>query len=579
MALFRHLSWFFKAHLGTYLIALAMLAGVALLNVAMPYLIGQTIDQLIAAGELDQSVNNYLFLLLGMGLLIYLLRFGWRLILFGTSYQLGGLLRKRFYQRLTRLGPAFYSRHGTGDLMARATNDIDAIELAAGEGVLSGFDGALTFILVLFMMLVVIDWRLTLIALLPFPLMGYGFYRISRKVHQHFQSALECFSDLNDRTQEALSGIRLVKAMGREDAESEQFNRIAAKAARYNYKVARSEALYEPVIYLCLTTSLLLILGYGGWLVWQDQLSVGKLASFTLYMGQLIWPMWAFGWLLNIVERGSAAFTRVDELLQTKDTISDTGGAEPNGHALQVEDLYFSYSDDTIRVLDQISFQLPEGKTLGIVGTTGAGKTTLIQLLMRHWQTATSSVHIAGTPIDDIPLQQLRGRFAYVPQDSFLFSLSIAENIALARPDASPEAIKRVAHIAALDGDIGQFPEGYQTQVGERGVTLSGGQRQRLAIARALLTEAPILILDDALSAVDVHTEQQILSYLNNGTTTRTQIIVSHRLSAVEHADEILVLNHGQVAERGSHQELLNNEGWYSRMWTYQQMEAALDAI
>ncbi|WP_027856356.1 ABC transporter ATP-binding protein [Marinobacterium jannaschii] len=580
MALFRHLSWFFKAHWRTYLLAMTMLAGVALLNTAVPWLVGNSIDKMIAASDFTTEVKLQLLALLGMGLLIYLLRFGWRLILFGTSYRLGGLLRQRFYQRLTRLGPAFFSQHGTGDLMARATNDIDAVELAAGEGVLSGFDGLLTFILVLIMMFSLIDWRLTLVALIPFPLMGYGFYRISIAVHQHFHQSLERFSELNDKTQEALSGIRLIKAMGREEAESALFNTIAAKAAHSNYQVSRSEAMFEPVIYLALTGALLLTLGYGGYLIWIAELSVGQLTSFTIYMGQLIWPMWAFGWLMNIVERGSAAFNRVDALLNEPDSIPDSGQRPPLNAGLQVRNLSFAYPNNPEQpVLQQVSFNLPRGKVLGIVGPTGAGKTTLAALLMRQWEAAPGLIQLGELPLQELALDQLRSSFASVPQDGFLFSISIADNIALGRPDASREQVRQAARIAALDEDIRRFPDGYDTLVGERGLTLSGGQRQRLTIARALLCEAPILVLDDALSAVDVHTEQRILGYLQTELQEQSAIIISHRLSSVEHADEILVLNHGHVSERGQHAELLQQDGWYSRMWTYQQMEASLNEI
>lgn len=579
MRLFLQLRWFFRQHWQTYLLAMAMLAAVALLNTAVPWLIGDSIDKLMAAGKLSDAASQQLWLLLGMALAIYGLRFGWRLVLFGTSYRLGSLLRKRFYQRLSHLGSVFFSQHGTGDLMARATNDIDAIEVAAGEGVLSGFDGLLTFVLVLIMMLTLIDWRLTLVALLPFPFMAWGFYRISVKVHHQFQDALARFSDLNDKTQEALAGIRLVKAMGREEAEAEQFNQLARKAAATSYQVARSEALYEPLIYLALTGAMMLTLAFGGYLYWQEQLTVGELTSFTIYMGQLIWPMWAFGWLLNIIERGSAAMVRVDEMLNTPDSIRDEGTQPAGSPVLKTQQLNFGYQQDGPATLSGIDLTLKPGRTLAIVGPTGAGKTTLLQLLMRQWESEPGQITLGEQPLQSITLDSLRARFACVPQDTFLFSLSIADNIALTRPDADQGEIEAVARIAALHDDIQSFSQGYHTEVGERGVTLSGGQRQRLTIARALLSNAPILVLDDALSAVDVHTEQQILAALKQRSEQQqlSCLMVSHRLSAVQHADEIVVLNHGQISERGNHAALLENDGWYSRMWTYQQMEASLD--
>ncbi len=587
MALFAHLSWFFREHWRTYLLALLMLAGVAVLNMAVPWLIGRAVDQLVSSGAQprsgsDNDISGYLLALLILGLCVYGLRYGWRLILFGTSYQLGNRLRARFYQRLCRQGAAFYGRHGTGDLMARATNDIDAIELAAGEGVLSGFDGLLTFLLVLIMMFAVIDWRLALVALIPFPFMALGFYRISRAVHHHFQRALELFSALNDRTQQTLSGIHLVRAMGRETTESLAFSAIAEKASDSNYRVARSEALYDPVIFLCLSAALLLTLGYGALLIWQQQLSVGQLTSFTMYLGQLIWPMFAFGWLLNIVERGSAAFTRVEELLTTADSIEDKGRQRPAGIDIRVRELCFSYPDATTPALEGISFDLTAGQTLGIAGPTGAGKSTLVQLLMRHWQSPPGQIRLDDRPLDQWQLQALRAGFAWVPQEAFLFSLSIAENIALFRPEASAEEIQAAATAACVHEDIQAFPAGYRTRVGERGVTLSGGQRQRIAIARALVSRAPILILDDALSAVDIHTERNILDHLRQqldqptDEIQRSCIIISHRLSAVELSDQILVLSHGQLQQKGNHKALISEDGWYARMWTYQQMETTL---
>lgn len=575
MQLFWQLGWFFKAHWRTYSLALVMLAAVAMMNMAIPYLIGKAVDQLVtpAAG---QAEGHYLLLIALLGAAVYLLRLGWRWILFGTSYRLGNQLRQRFYQRLTRQGQAFYSRHNTGDLMARATNDIDAIEMAAGEGVLTGFDGMLTLVLVLIMMFGFIDWRLALVALLPFPLMGWCFYRISNAIHHHFKAALEQFSVLNDKTQEAIAGVRMVKAMGREQIESRAFDRIAERAAERNFRVAKTEALYEPVVFLSMSAALLLTVGFGAWLIWHHILTIGQLTSFTLYLVQLIWPMFAFGWLLNIVERGSAALTRVDSLLAIPDSVPDLGRREPAGSELSVADLDFSYPGSRQAALHQLGFTLAQGKVLGLAGPTGSGKSTLLQLLMRYWDTAPGRIRLGGQPVAEYRLDSLRRQFAYVPQDAFLFSASIADNIALGRPDAGREEIVLAARQACVDQDISLLPQGYDTQVGERGLTLSGGQRQRLAIARALLSQAPILILDDALSAVDVHTEQAILAHLRNR-RQQACIIVSHRLSALEHADQILVLHQGRVVQAGPHAELCRQDGWYRRMWTYQQLEAELD--
>lgn len=579
MTLFYRLGWFFRSHRRTYLAALAMLACVAALNMAIPWLVARAVDRLLAAPDGLTSIYPLLLLLLGAGLAIYLLRYGWRKALYGTSYRLGHQLRLRFYQRLCAQGQAFYAGHTTGDLMARATNDIDAIEMAAGEGILSGFDGLITFVLVLLMMFVVIDWRLALIALIPFPLMGWQFYRISSAIHHQFQRALETFSALNDRTQEAMTGIRLVRAMGLETQQAGRFDEISAAAADSNYRVARSEAQYEPVVFLCMSASMLLALGSGAWLIHAGELSVGQLTGFTLYLSQLIWPMFAFGWLLNIVERGSAAMQRVDALLDTPDTVNDCGRATPADMQLRLNQLSFRYAEDAEQppALHNISLQLAPGQLLGIAGPTGGGKTTLLQLLMRYWEVEPShAIQLGGEPLTHYRLQQLRQCFAYVPQDPFLFSLSIADNIALNRPEASRDQIRAAARLAAIDADIEQFPQGYDTPVGERGVTLSGGQRQRIAIARALLTEAPILILDDALSAVDLDTEQRILTQLREVLKQRTAIIVSHRLSSLRDADQTLVLAHGELIERGRHAELLALDGWYARMWTYQQLEEDL---
>ncbi|EKO3454302.1 ATP-binding cassette domain-containing protein [Vibrio fluvialis] len=575
MQLFQHLKWFFRQHRFTYALALSMLFAVAMLNMAVPWFIGNAIDKLLETRDFSQA-EFYLFALLGVSILVYLLRYGWRRVLFGTSYQLGNILREQFYHRLLRQGQAFYNQHSTGDLMARATNDIDAVEMAAGEGILSGFDGLMTFILVLVMMFVFIDWQLAVLAILPFPFMGYGFYKLSNRIHHQFKDTLDSFSTLNEQAQQSVAGIRMIKSMGREAIEAGKFERIAEQSAQSTYKVQRSEALFDPIIQLSLGAALLIALLMGGWQISSGNLTVGQLTSFTLYLSELIWPMYAFGWLMNILQRGNAAIGRLEELLNLPDSINDQGTTEPAGYALAIEHVSFHYPETGQPSLSNISLQLGENRVLGIAGATGAGKSTLLHLLMRYWEAEQGSIEVSGIPIQSIPLPALRNLYAYVPQDAFLFSMSIMENIRIGRSQASDEEVHQAAKLAAIHDDILQFPEGYQTLVGERGVTLSGGQRQRISIARALISQAPILVLDDALSAVDIKTEKVIIEHLQQR-REQTLIVVSHRLSAIERADEIVVLAHGEMIEKGTHRELIRQDGWYARMAAYQQMEQALE--
>lgn len=575
MQLFQHLKWFFRQHRFTYALALSMLFAVAMLNMAVPWFIGHAIDKLLETRDFSQA-EFYLFALLGVSILVYLLRYGWRRVLFGTSYQLGNILREQFYHRLLRQGQAFYNQHSTGDLMARATNDIDAVEMAAGEGILSGFDGLMTFILVLVMMFVFIDWQLAVLAILPFPFMGVGFYKLSNRIHHQFKDTLDSFSTLNEQAQQSVAGIRMIKSMGREAIEADKFERIAEQSAQSTYKVQRSEALFDPIIQLSLGAALLIALLMGGWQISSGNLTVGQLTSFTLYLSELIWPMYAFGWLMNILQRGNAAIGRLEELLNLPDSINDQGSTEPAGYALAIEHVSFHYPETGQPSLSNISLQLGENRVLGIAGATGAGKSTLLHLLMRYWEAEQGSIEVSGIPIQSIPLPALRNLYAYVPQDAFLFSMSIMENIRIGRSEASDEEVHQAAKLAAIHDDILQFPEGYQTLVGERGVTLSGGQRQRISIARALISQAPILVLDDALSAVDIKTEKVIIEHLQQR-REQTLIVVSHRLSAIERADEIVVLAHGEMIEKGTHRELIRQDGWYARMAAYQQMEQALE--
>jgi ATP-binding cassette, subfamily B, multidrug efflux pump len=571
-----------------YVLAGLMLLGVALLTVWLPRKVGQVIDALAAGTVTPPTLLRDMGMLLAAGLVIYLLRAGWRLQLFAAAYRLGFELRTQLYERLTLQGPRFFQRKKTGDLMARATNDVDAVELTAGEAFLAGFDGTMTLVLVVAMMTLGIDWRLALVALLPFPLMALAFWVISRHVHDGWKRSLDRFSEMNELVQETVSGVRTVRALGLEPRAGADFGAKAGAAAAANYDAQRWEAAYEPAVGLTLTMATVLTLGLGGWLVQQQQMTVGELTAFTMYLGQLIWPAFAAGWVMSLIERGKAAWARLDPVLREPPAIDDRGTlAHVAPGPLVLDRVSFAHAGGT-NALSDVSLSVPPGTTLGIVGPTGAGKSTLLQLLLRHYEPTGGAIALGGHAVGDYRLAALRAAFAWVPQEAFLFSASIAENIALSRPDATRAEVERVAQLAAIHEDILRFPLGYDTPVGERGVTLSGGQRQRVAIARALLAQGdaahpddvPILLLDDALSAVDTGTETQILAHLRGvvqrAGASRTSIIVSHRLSAVVDAQQIVVLQEGRVTERGSHEELLRLNGWYAAQWRYQQLEESL---
>jgi ATP-binding cassette subfamily B protein/ATP-binding cassette subfamily C protein/ATP-binding cassette subfamily B multidrug efflux pump len=560
-----------------------MLFGVALCSVLVPRKVGATIDALAAHRLQGPDLTIELLQLLGLGLAIYVLRVAWRLRLYSAAYRLGVELRTKLYARLSSQGPAFYQRQRTGDLMALATNDVDAIEQAAGEAMLAGFDGTLTLVMVLGIMFLGVDWRLTLIALLPFPLMALAFWRISSHIHTASGDSLRRFSNLNDHVQETLSGVRTLRALGLEQRSAKQFAELASRAADASLTAQKWEAAYEPAVGLTLTAATGLTLGLGGYLVWNNQLTIGSLTSFTMYLGQLIWPMFAAGWVLSLIERGRAALARLQPLLDAPLTVNDHGTVDRLARGpLVLQDVSFAYGGQEMQALKQVSVRLEPGQTLGLVGPTGAGKSTLLRVLLRQAEPQHGHVAWGGHALDEYTLATLRAGISWVPQESFLFSASIAENIALAKPGASRAEIEHAAKMADIHDDILRFPDGYDTPVGEKGITLSGGQRQRVAIARSLLAQSPLLLLDDALSAVDTGTETRILDHLDELRASRPElsaVIASHRLSAVVKADLIVVLKDGRIVESGNHDRLLALDGWYASQWRYQQLEASLDAV
>lgn len=579
MSVFLDLMWYFKAHKWKYLSGILVLVVISLVNLIPPQIVGMLVSGIQRHTLTPSLVIEWGVIIIAIALFLYVLRYVWRILLFGSAVRLATKLRNQLYEHFTRMSPEFYHERRIGDLMAHSTNDISAIEQTAMQGIMTFVDSIATGLAVILTMAVNINWKLTIVALLPLPLVAWSSSYYGRLMHQRFTKAQAAFSDLNDRVQENISGVRVIKAFGQEEVEKENFQNLSQDVVNKNMSVARIDALFDPTITLVVGISFFLTISVGAVFVIHRSLTIGQLTTFTMYLGQLVWPMLAFGWLFNIVERGHASYDRVRTLLATPAAITDRPNAVdevPNG-SIQFAIGAFHYPTQDTPLLQTIHLVVEPGQTLAIVGRTGSGKTTLFKLLLREFDAADGTIRIGGRPITDYRLDRLRQGMAYVPQDHFLFSATIAENIAFARPEASFNEIQLAAKVAAVHDDIMQFPAGYATMVGERGVTLSGGQKQRISIARAILIDADILILDDCLSAVDAKTEQSILEALQANRRARTTLIASHRLSTIEHADSIIVLDKGTIVQQGTHEELMVQHGWYKDMYQRQQLESLVE--
>ncbi|WP_280768686.1 ABC transporter ATP-binding protein [Salipaludibacillus daqingensis] len=574
----KKLTWFFKEHKKRYMIAISLLIIASFLEVLPPRLLGIVIDDVHQGRLTEEGLRQYIMLFIILMVAIYIITYIWMRKLFGGAFIIERTLRSKYMNHLMKMTPTFYEKNKTGDLMAKATNDLKAISLTTGFGVLTLVDATVFLVIILFMMGFLVSWKLTIAAFLPLPIMAWLMKRYGKIIHERFMNAQNAFGDLNDQVLESISGIRVIRAFVKEKDDQQRFNGITQDVLDKNIQVAKIDALFEPTIKILVGLSYMIGLGYGAFLVFRSEITLGQLVSFNIYLGMLIWPMFAFGELMNVMQRGNASMDRLNETFRYQEDVKNEESTEKRflPETIEIHDLSFQYPSAKEQVLKNVTVHIPKGYSVGVVGKTGSGKTTFFKQLLREYPIERKSIFISEIPIEDIALHEVKKWIGYVPQDQFLFSKTIRENILFGNPNADDCKLQKVLDQASITADIETFLHGIETLVGEKGVSLSGGQKQRIAIARALIKDPEILLLDDALSAVDAKTEATIVKNIRKERLGKTTFIAAHRMSAVRHAELIMVMDEGIVKEVGTHEQLIENQGWYAEQYAKQQLEKAV---
>ena len=574
--IFRQVAPYVLRYRKGMLLGLGALVLKDILGALLPLVMRSGVDSLTRASP-ARLVLQCAALMIVLSLAKGLFQYWMRVIIIGVSRDVEYDLRNHLFSHLVTLSSNFYAKYRTGDIMARATNDLNAVRMMLGPGIMYWTETALTAVLAIAIMLWA-DWRLTLIALIPAPLVTLVVVLFGRRIHDRFEKIQAMFSDISSRVQENLAGVRVIRAYAQESAEIRKFEELNREYIHHNIRLARLSGLFNPLLQALIALTFLLVLWVGGYRLISHHITLGGFVMFNTYMGMLVWPMIAMGWVVNLIQRGTASWERIAQLLRERPAIAGLShGATPVRGEIEFRDVEVSYP--TGEVLRKVNLRIPGGETVAIVGHTGSGKTTLVSLIPRLLDPTRGSITLDGVDLHGLDPEWLRRQIGFVPQETFLFSATLGENIAWGVENATAEQIERAAELAGLGPDIAAFPKGFETVVGERGITLSGGQKQRTAIARAILRNPPILILDDALSSVDTMTEERILTALSEVMRGRTTILISHRVSTVRNAARIFVLEHGEIAEQGTHADLVLNGGYYADLYQKQLLEEELEAI